>query len=347
MIAVNNNTFIVGLFVSLILLSQQLIAADTLFDKRFDRWKKQALQGDKRAQYKLGVAYLRGNEVKVNITESIKWFTKSAKQNYVKAAHKLGHIYYTNKDKRRNYKRGFRWFLKAANKKYAPSQYFIGKMYLEGRGVKRDLERALLWAKRAEKQQLIKAQNLISQIEEAMGSGSKKIASNTKVTPPPKAAPPKAAPVADENTPRPPPKANPPQDPISTLFNTKKVVTAGGWNLSGKPAEHMPSTINKCQESGETIKCITGRVINQEIGYMAHFEVEATFSDFRPTGTYNVKYRKRFIFVLPDDPDDPEPDEDIPALGWQKSHNNLRCRVLARDKMHCFTDDFKVERYTK
>jgi len=333
-------------------LSQQLFSADTLFDKRFERWKKQASQGDKRAQYKLGVSYLRGNEVKVNIPEAIKWFTKSAKQNYVKAAHKLGLIYYNNKDGNKNYKRGFRWFLKAANKKYAPSQYYVGKMYLEARGVKQDLERALLWAKRAENQQLIKAQNLIGSISEAMGGGKTK---KRKPKIEPKKLVKRSPKIKKNNTnknstagkARPDPKQNPPLNSIATLFATQKIVTKSKWLMNGKPAEHMPSSLTRCQPAGNTIKCITGRLKGETSSYTAHYQVQTTLSDFKPTGTFNLKYRKNFIFVLPEDPDDPSPDEDSPALGWQKSHSNLRCRVLSKNKMHCFTDEFKVERFTK
>ena len=69
--------------------------ADTLYDKRFKRWQSEAEKGNARAQYSLGNAYLRGNEVKIDINEAIKWFEAAAKQGHSKSEYKLGYIYYT------------------------------------------------------------------------------------------------------------------------------------------------------------------------------------------------------------------------------------------------------------
>lgn len=353
-----NKFLIFTLIASTLFVIQQANSADTIFDKRFERWKKQAEAGDKRAQYKLGNAYLRGNGVKLDMKQAINWFTKSANQNYIKAAHKLGHIYYSSKNSRK-YKLGFQWFLKAANKKYAPSQYYLGRMYFEGKGVKRDLDRALLWAKRAEQQQLIKAKILITEIHEAMGRVAKKrVASNpppapkikTQPTPEPRIPTKITSKNTDDHEPPTtitPKETRPPVQMNTPLFGTRKIVTSGNWILNGKPAEHMPSILTKCESTGAEVKCNTDRLKGENVAYSAHYEVESVFSAFNSKGTFNAKYRINYLFVLPEDPDDPEPDEDLPALGWQKSYTKLRCRVLGNDKIHCFTDDFKVERFTK
>ncbi len=311
-------------------------AADTLFDQRFNRWKKQAENGNKRAQYKLGNAYLRGNEVKVNIAKAIKWFKKSADQGYVKAAHKLGMIYYFNKDGSRNYGKAFKWFAMAAKRQHAEAQYYLGKMYFEGRGVRKNNERALFWLKRAESLDFLAAAREVRKVQKAI----KKSRRNTADRKPD--AKPASKPTAGN---RPPPKPLAPTK--SKSYNSRRILFAGKWVYNGKPAEELPSAITKCTVSEKQAKCLTARLKTKTKSAEISYQVESSYTNFTSRGSFNVTYRKNYLFVLPNDPDDPEPDADIPAMGWQKESSQLRCHVVNRRLINCTTKDLKIRRYTK
>jgi len=136
----------------------------TIFDQRTKQLAAKASAGDKRAQYKLGLAYLRGTTVKYNRYTARKWLTLSAAQNYYKASYTLGEMHYTSKYRMRNYRTSFRWFMKAAKFNHGHSQYYIALHYFMGKGVARKKFTALIWAARAEKNGVAEAKDLLSAI---------------------------------------------------------------------------------------------------------------------------------------------------------------------------------------
>ena len=53
---------------------------------------EKALNGDKKAQYILGMQYYHGNnEIKVDYAQAVYWFKKSAEQNYADAQVMIGY----------------------------------------------------------------------------------------------------------------------------------------------------------------------------------------------------------------------------------------------------------------
>lgn len=75
--------------------------------------KEAADGGYKKAQYRLGRAYDKGNGVKEDNTTAVKWYQKSAAQGYYKA------------------------------------EYQLGKAYLKGKGVAKDEQKAKMWLQKA------------------------------------------------------------------------------------------------------------------------------------------------------------------------------------------------------
>ncbi len=137
----------------------------TIFDQRTKALISQAKAGDKRAQYKLGLAYLRGTTVKYNRYRARNWLRKSAAQNYYKAWYTLGEMHFTSKYRMRNYRVAFRWFMKAAKNNHGQSQYYIALHYFTGKGVARKNYSALIWAARAKKNGVVEAADLLSAIQ--------------------------------------------------------------------------------------------------------------------------------------------------------------------------------------
>jgi len=135
-----------------------------IFNERINLLLSKAKAGNKRAQYKLGVAYLVGTTVKINRKKALYWIKKSASQKYHKAWFRLGEMHYDKKYRMRNYRKSFKWFLKAAKTDHGISQYYVALHYLKGRGVARRSSNALIWAARAKRNGVTDAANLLNEI---------------------------------------------------------------------------------------------------------------------------------------------------------------------------------------
>jgi len=328
------------------------VQANTSFNPRFERIKTQAAAGDKRSQYKLALAYLRGNDIKSDVNEAIYWFEKSARQGYIKAAHKLGMIYYFSKNSSTRYKQAFYWFAQAAKNNHAESQYYLGKLYAEGRGVRRNYDRSLMWLKKAQGLDFLAATREINQIRPLI----KKLGRSTRVTVvKPTLTKPTLVTPATNITPtvatsttrtlgvggplKPSPRiVTPVEQPTATVvktFKTSEILLSGLWHKNGKPAENMPSSLNKCTFSQGMMTCMSKRLNKETDVAQVSYKVQSRFINFKPDGTFDIKYRKNFIFVLPLDADDPNPNVKIPVTGWQRGIKKMKCRIVSKSQIAC------------
>lgn len=96
-----------------------------------------ALQGDARAQYKLGNIYVEGKYgIEVNAKEALEWFIKSAEQNYLSAIYFVGSIYrYGEGNVDKDYTRSVYWLKKGAEQGDTYCQNTLAGMYQDGLGV--------------------------------------------------------------------------------------------------------------------------------------------------------------------------------------------------------------------
>jgi hypothetical protein len=97
--------------------------------------KRNAMEGDAKAQTQLGEMYLRGEGVPKNHTEAAKWFRLAAEQEYASAQYNLGFIYVNGKGVPQNYTEAVKWYRLAAEQGHASAQYNLGVMYYIGEGV--------------------------------------------------------------------------------------------------------------------------------------------------------------------------------------------------------------------
>lgn len=323
---------VVYLLAMITLLASGPVSADSLYGNRIKRWTAQAEKGKANYQYKLGNAYLKGNEVSKNEKTAADWFRKAAKQNYAKAQYKLGYLYYVGKGVRRNYSLAFRWLNRAARSNYSPAQYYLGKLYAEGKGTDQDLDKAMSWLRKASKagytpanQEIARVRNLIARAERAAA------------TPAPAPARPRPAP-----RPRPRPRRTRRSNGKSDY---KTILLSSNWVIDRKPAEHLPSRLNKCKTDGSNVVCTSAQLKRFTGAAEVTYRVETTVSDPNGTGNFLLSYRVHNIFVLPDDADDPNPKGEIPATGWTKS-TLLRCKFRNRKSIECLDSDKKKELYT-
>ncbi len=104
-----------------------------------------ALDGNAKAQRKLGYFYLYGQGVTQSSIEAVKWYRKAAEQGLVKAQFELGNIYHEGIGIRQNYAGAVKWYRKAAEQGFANAQSNLGLMYHDGLGIQQDFIQAYAW----------------------------------------------------------------------------------------------------------------------------------------------------------------------------------------------------------
>ncbi len=103
-------------------------------------------QGDKNAQFSLGLKYKIGKEgIPQNNIKAYEWYLKSAKQGHKRAQYNLGILYSTGEGTPKNYKKARKWFLKAAKQNHEKAQYALGELYRLGKGVSENNIKAYTW----------------------------------------------------------------------------------------------------------------------------------------------------------------------------------------------------------
>ncbi len=79
-------------------------------------WRPLADQGDPAVQFNLGLLYLDGQGVPLDLDQAVKWFTRSAEQDYEKAQLNLGAMYSVGKGVKRDYVQAYKWLNICASK---------------------------------------------------------------------------------------------------------------------------------------------------------------------------------------------------------------------------------------
>lgn len=113
-----------------------------------DRIKKLivlAKSGDSQAQFELGNSYVKGEGVKQNLIEAVKWLELAALQNHTKAQLHLGDLYYFGEFVKKDYKKAYKWIRLSAEAGNVDAQFYMGDMFRYGKGVKKNNEEAYKW----------------------------------------------------------------------------------------------------------------------------------------------------------------------------------------------------------
>ena len=108
-----------------------------------------ARKGYARAQFKLGLIYVRGNGVPQDYREALRWYRKAADQGNAAAQRNLGVMFGEGMGVAQDYAEALKWFRRAAEQNDAAAQTNLGVMYDFGHGVVRDYAEALRWYRKA------------------------------------------------------------------------------------------------------------------------------------------------------------------------------------------------------
>lgn len=93
--------------------------------------KKDAENGNAKAQFVYGGLYMVGNGVPQDKTEGIKWIRKSAENNYAYAQATLGACYADGNGVTQDKTEGIKWFRKALDNGYSEAQQHIEEIKTE------------------------------------------------------------------------------------------------------------------------------------------------------------------------------------------------------------------------
>ena len=298
--------------------------SSALFDDKVEERQQKAEAGDPKAQYRLGLAYLTGNQVKVDVNKAVLWLDKAHKQGYVKASHRLGEIHASDKEGHKNYKKAYSYFLAAAKKDYPESQLELALLYRDGKGTSVDLTEASKWAEKAEKAGIADAKALSEQLAKAI----------------------KVSAVKAPEIPAAKPNTGSKWVLPKSMREAQRFMTTYEWKFKGKLAEHFPSSRHQCTVEPTQLVCLSATLAHNADDYTATAQHETTVTDFQPDGRFNIKYRRKFLTVVTK-PQSVGTEAWVPTIGWEKTYRNMRCKIADQDKVRCATDDQRFEDYTK
>ena len=115
-------------------------------------------QGDAISQFTLGEMYEKGQSVKQDYVEAVKWYDFAAYQGYAPAQYNFGLLYENGLGVAKNYGEAVRWYRLAADQGLASAQMQLGLLYENGLGVAKNYSEAARWYRLAAEQGLASAQ---------------------------------------------------------------------------------------------------------------------------------------------------------------------------------------------
>lgn len=131
-------------------------------------YRKAADQNHWRAQINLGAHYLKGSGVEKNKEAAVSWYRTAADQNHAVAQYNLGVCYEKGLGTEKDEKAAVSWYRKAANQNHANAQFKLGMCYENGTGILKNENEALLWYEKAATQNHEKAIKKISLLHERL-----------------------------------------------------------------------------------------------------------------------------------------------------------------------------------
>ncbi|MGD8566540.1 MAG: tetratricopeptide repeat protein [Gammaproteobacteria bacterium] len=311
--------FIVLIFCVLVPLSTYAFKDDYVWQEKFKQQMPLAENGNVEAQYDIGTMYERGNGVAKSMEKAFEWYMKSAKQGNDKAAYKVGLSYLHGKGVSKDYDKAMEWLKKAADKNNVRAFYFIGSMYEKGHGVSKNLDTALRWYTRAYKGGYMIAKQRAQEIKDIVKEREVQAElKRQRELQRRRAAMAKSPPISSKKT------------------NVKKLLLAGGWSKSHKPAEYLPSKVTNCKDKGRTIECVSEEV-TRNIGMAdIRYRTKAILYSLDDEKNFKVSYRNNVVDIKVTDPAFTANGGKVPVkMGWQDAEHKLVCSVANKKELKC------------
>jgi uncharacterized protein len=132
-----------------------------------------AEKGNRKALYRLGKRYAKGEGVPQDYGRAAELLRESAGMGYAPAQNDLGAFYAKGLGVKQDYAEAAKWYRKAADKGDALARYSLGRAYWLGRGVATNTPESLKWLKKSAKQNQADAMQFLGEIYLNGGAGTK------------------------------------------------------------------------------------------------------------------------------------------------------------------------------
>lgn len=129
-----------------------------------DKWMLRAYEGDRDAQFKVGVLFANKQFNEPDFEQAVYWYKQAARQEHVLAQYNLGHQYLTGVGVKANTETAMQWWLKAATNNHPLAQFNIGRAYYLGIGLQEDHDKARKWFTSAANNQEPKSIDILEQL---------------------------------------------------------------------------------------------------------------------------------------------------------------------------------------
>ena len=107
-------------------------------------------QGNAEAENMLGMLYLKGIAVEVDLDKAFLYISTAAHKNYDRAQYNLGRMYKYGMGCEIDFNQAIRWFEKATSNGNQRAAYSLGYMAYKGFGIKQDYSKAVYWFERSQ-----------------------------------------------------------------------------------------------------------------------------------------------------------------------------------------------------
>jgi TPR repeat protein/S1-C subfamily serine protease len=114
-----------------------------------DSLKKSAEEGDAEAMYNLATAYEKGNGVKADPIQALRWYEAAARKGHYWALDQIGPMCLFGRGVPKNPKKAVEWLKKSAEKGSTFNMYLLGSVYASGKHVPMDGAEAVMWYEKA------------------------------------------------------------------------------------------------------------------------------------------------------------------------------------------------------
>lgn len=119
------------------------------YQKELDKWMLRAYEGDRDAQFKVGVLFTNEQFDRPDYEQAVYWYKQAARQGHVLAQYNLGHQYLSGVGITKSDTKAMQWWLKAAKQGHALAQFNIGRAYYLGIGLSENQKQSRDWFERA------------------------------------------------------------------------------------------------------------------------------------------------------------------------------------------------------
>ena len=130
------------------------------------RWYTKAAEaGNAEAQHILGMAYLNGTDVPVDLATAVNWIEKAAHNDHAASQFQLGVMYCTGQGVPQDLPNAIAWYELSAQLGYPLAQYNLAVMLAKGQGCEPDRNKALSWFQKAAARGLVAAQSALREFD--------------------------------------------------------------------------------------------------------------------------------------------------------------------------------------